>query len=219
MAKFVLACGMWDENGTMPMVEAIFSGFLLSMSLIAVIGAQNAFVLNQGLRNGHIFAVCCFCFFSDIILIWLGVFGFSYAVDIMPKIVLFVTYAGAIFLLIYGMMHLKSAFMVKDRLEWQEFPLEKLSVTLVKCAMITWLNPHVYLDTVILLGSVSTSYGENRYFFGAGAALASPLFFFSLGFLSQKLSPVLSTPKIWRRIDFFIGLTMLALAIKLYVMA
>jgi len=194
---------------------ALLSGFLLSLSLIVAIGAQNAFVLRQGLRGEHVFAVCAVCAVSDAILITAGVAGFGALVIAVPWLAPVMRFGGAAFLLFYGLRSLWSAWRKPGALKPADDVKKTLGATLATCLAFTWLNPHVYLDTVLLLGSVSTRYAGQRVTFAAGAITASLLFFFALGYGARLLRPLFANPRAWRVLDGLIGLTMLGLAAKL----
>ncbi len=196
------------------MTAAFLPGFLLGLSLIVAIGAQNAFVLRQGLRREHVFAVCAVCAISDAILIAAGVAGFGALVKAVPWLAPVMRFGGAAFLFAYALRSLWSALRNHGALDPARDQPRALSVTLMTCLAFTWLNPHVYLDTVVLLGSVSTRYGDHRAF-ALGAMTASCLFFFSLGYGARLLTPLFANPKAWRFLDAGIGITMAALAAKL----
>ena len=197
------------------MATAFLPGFLLGLSLIVAIGAQNAFVLRQGLRREHVFAVCAVCAISDAILIAAGVAGFGALVKALPLLAPVMRYGGAAFLLAYGLRSLWSAWRAHGGMDPARDEPRALGVILAMCLAFTWLNPHVYLDTVVLLGSVSTRYGAHRVPFALGAMTASCLFFFSLGYGARLLRPLFANPKAWRFLDALIGITMAALAAKL----
>ena len=197
------------------MTTAFLPGFLLGLSLIVAIGAQNAFVLRQGLRREHVFAICAVCAGSDALLIAAGVAGFGALVKAVPWLAPVMRYGGAAFLLAYALRSLWSAWRHQGALNPAGDAPRSLGVTVMTCLAFTWLNPHVYLDTLVLLGSVSTRYGENRIGFALGAMSASFLFFFSLGYGARLLRPVFADPRAWRVLDALIGLTMAALAAKL----
>lgn len=200
------------------MLESILSGFFLSLSLIVAIGAQNAFVLKQGLKKHHVFWVCMVCAASDAILIFLGIAGFGAAVEAFPAIESVARYGGALFLVVYGGRSFISAFRKSHTLEPEGELPDALSKTLLACLAFTWLNPHVYLDTIVLLGSVATQYeGVSRVQFGAGAITASFLFFFSLGYGARFLAPLFHQPVAWKVLDFAIGLVMFAIATSLLI--
>ena len=197
------------------MSAALLSGFLLGLSLIVAIGAQNAFVLRQGLRREHVFAVCAVCAISDAILIAAGVAGFGALVKALPWLAPVMRFGGAAFLFAYALRSLWSAWRPHRGLDPARDEPRALSVTLMMCLAFTWLNPHVYLDTVVLLGSVSTRYGDHRTLFALGAITSSFLFFFSLGYGARLLRPLFANPRAWRFLDAGIGVTMAALAAKL----
>ena len=197
------------------MTAAFLPGFLLCLSLIVAIGAQNAFVLRQGLRREHVFVVCAVCAASDAILIAAGVAGFGALVKALPWLAPVMRFGGAAFLFAYGLRSLWSAWRHHGALDPARDEPRALGVTLMMCLAFTWLNPHVYLDTLVLLGSVSTRYGEHRFVFALGAMTASCLFFFSLGYGARLLRPLFANPNAWRVLDAIIGITMTALAVKL----
>jgi L-lysine exporter family protein LysE/ArgO len=197
------------------MTTAFIPGFLLGLSLIVAIGAQNAFVLRQGLRREHVFAICAVCAGSDALLIAAGVAGFGALVKAVPWLAPVMRYGGAAFLFAYALRSLWSAWRHQGALDPAGDAPRNLGVTVMTCLAFTWLNPHVYLDTLVLLGSVSTRYGENRTGFALGAMSASFLFFFSLGYGARLLRPLFADPRAWRVLDALIGLTMAALAAKL----
>lgn len=197
------------------MTSAFFPGFLLSLSLILAIGAQNAFVLRQGLRQEHVFAVCLVCAVSDAVLIAAGVAGFGLASDALPWLAPVLRYGGALFLLCYAIRNWHSALRSPGSLTPSTRAAAGLGTTLATCLAFTWLNPHVYLDTVVLLGSVSRQYDGRETAFALGAMSASFLFFFTLGFGARLLRPVFASPGAWRVLDALVGTAMLALALRL----
>ncbi|CAM5776824.1 amino acid transporter [Labrys miyagiensis] len=199
------------------MFGASLSGFLLGLSMIVAIGAQNAFVLRQGLRREHVFAVCLACALSDAVLITAGISGFGLVGVAVPWIEPVMRYGGALFLAAYGLRSFRAAFFSQGGLSPSEAVGQDLARTLATCLAFTWLNPHVYLDTVVLLGSISTQYGPDKAAFGAGAGTASFLFFFALGYGARLLRPVFARPGSWRVLDVLIGMTMCGLALKLAV--
>ncbi|MCZ8398348.1 LysE/ArgO family amino acid transporter [Achromobacter ruhlandii] len=197
------------------MSSAYFPGFLLGLSLILAIGAQNAFVLRQGLRQEHVFAVCLVCALSDAVLISAGVAGFGLASDAMPWLEPVLRYGGALFLLAYAARSLRSALRNHGSLTPSSRQAAGLGATLLTCLAFTWLNPHVYLDTVVLLGSISSQYEGRKLAFALGAMTASFAFFFTLGFGARLLRPVFASQTAWRVLDVLVGLAMLAIALKL----
>jgi len=197
------------------MTTAFIPGFLLGASLILAIGAQNAFVLRQGLRKEHVFWVCLICALSDAALIAMGVAGFGALVTAVPWLAPVMRFGGAAFLLAYGLRSLWSAWRKSGALSPSDDVRKSLGATAAACLAFTWLNPHVYLDTVVLLGSVSTQYAGARAVFALGAITSSFLFFFSLGYGARLLRPLFANPIAWRVLDALIGISMLALAAKL----
>ena len=197
------------------MLNSALHGFAMGLSLIVVIGAQNAFVLKQGIKQQHIFAICLCCALSDAILISVGVLGFSELVLLHPDWLNIAKYFGATFLLVYGTQHFYQAWKGQQRLEASQNDGSSLWKVLLICLGLTWLNPHVYLDTVVLLGSVSTQYPDTQLYFALGAISASFLFFFSLGYAARYLQPIFQRPKAWKILDVLIGCVMWSIAISL----
>lgn len=196
-------------------MSSFITGFILGFSLILAIGAQNAFVLKQGLKKHHVFAVCLICALSDALLISLGVGGFGVVIKQFPQIELFSRYAGAIFLIVYGIKSFISAFSTTHSLHAEGELPDSLSKTILACLAFTWLNPHVYLDTVVLMGSISTQYESTKFEFTLGAVTSSFVFFFALGYGSRFLIPIFSKPKAWKILEFIIGIMMFAIAYSL----
>jgi L-lysine exporter family protein LysE/ArgO len=199
------------------MGPTFLSGFGLGFGLILAIGAQNAFVLRQGLRQEHVFWVCLTCAVSDAILIAVGVAGFGALAGAVPKFEPIMRYGGALFLTWYGTTSFYSAWKGGSALELANNQRVSLKATLTILLAFTWLNPHVYLDTVVFVGSISAQY-DKRIWFGAGAVSASFVFFFSLGYGARFLAPLLARPRAWQLLDLGIGATMWAIAIRLLVM-
>lgn len=197
------------------MTSAFLPGFFLSLSLILAIGAQNAFVLRQGLRQEHVFAVCLVCAVSDAILIAAGVAGFGLASHALPWLEPVLRYGGALFLLAYAARSLRSALRNHGSLTPSGRQAAGLGATLATCLAFTWLNPHVYLDTVVLLGSISSQHDGHKAAFALGAMAASFTFFFTLGFGARLLRPVFASQAAWRVLDVLVGIAMLAIALKL----
>lgn len=195
------------------MFSAGLAGFALGFSLILAIGAQNAFVLRQGLRRLHVLPVVLVCAISDAVLIAAGVAGFGALTEAVPGLEWAMRIFGAAFLFWYGARTLWSAWKGGMSLEAGK-EAQSLKNAVLTCLALTWLNPHVYLDTVVLLGAVSAQY-DDRLAFAIGAMTASFVFFFSLGFGARALAPVFARPRAWRALDLVIGLTMWAIAIKL----
>jgi len=197
------------------MFSSYITGLLLGLSLILAIGAQNAFVLKQGLKKHHVFVVCLICALSDAILIVLGVAGFGIVVQEFPQIERYSRYLGAIFLTVYAIKSFISSFNRSHSLNPEGELPPSLLKTVLTCLAFTWLNPHVYLDTVILMGSISTQYETTKVAFTLGAVTSSFLFFFALGYGARLLIPIFQKPYSWKVLEFFIGLMMLAIAYSL----
>ncbi|NML73056.1 amino acid transporter [Rhizobium sp. S-51] len=198
-----------------PPFTAAIAGFLLGLSLIVAIGAQNAFVLRQGLRRRHVFAIALTCAVSDALLIAAGVGGLGRAIGNLPWLMPILRYGGAAFLFYYGFRALRAAIRGGETLTTHGEAEESLATALVTCLALTWLNPHVYLDTVVLLGSISTQYPGQGLAFGTGAATASFLFFFSLAYGARLLRPLFARPASWRILDALIALVMASIATNL----
>jgi L-lysine exporter family protein LysE/ArgO len=195
------------------MMQAYISGFLLSFGLIMAIGSQNAFVLRQGIRGQHVLPLVLTCAISDALLITAGVVGFAQIIAMVPWLDQAMRYSGALFLLIYGAISMRSAFRGQaEGLNPVDQPDSPLWPTILTCLALTWLNPHVYLDTVVLLGTVSSQYDPMAWSFGMGAASASFVFFFSLGYGAQILRPVFAKPTSWRVLDGLVALIMWSIA-------
>ncbi|WP_417722270.1 LysE/ArgO family amino acid transporter [Salipiger sp.] len=194
-------------------MQAALAGFALGLSLILAIGAQNAFVLRQGIRREHVGAVVAICALSDAALILAGVAGFGALTRAVPGLETVMRLLGAAFLAFYGVRTLLSAWRGGERLEPAE-GTGSLRKVVLTCLAFTWLNPHVYLDTVVLLGAVSAQYAD-RTAFALGAMTASFAFFTTLGYGARALAPVFARPVAWRALDLLIGLTMWAIAASL----
>ena len=197
------------------MLTAAAAGFALGLSLILAIGAQNAFVLRQGLRGAHVFAVSLTCAVSDAVLITVGVAGFAAVNQVLPGLAPLMRWGGAAFLVVYGALSFRAAFGPAAALEPAAAGACSRAWALTTCLALTWLNPHVYLDTVVLLGSLSTQYGGHELAFGLGAVTASFSFFFSLGYGARLLRPLFAKPSAWRVLEVVVGVTMWAIALKL----
>ena len=195
---------------------AFVEGFSLSFGLILAIGAQNAFVIRQGLLRSNTFLVCLICALSDAILIYVGVFGVGAWLNSKQAAQVMMTMFAIAFLLVYGVLRVRSAIHPKGLVIDMEIPdVSKVSLVLTTLAF-TWLNPHVYLDTLVLIGGASSGYsGVGRNAFALGAASASFLFFFSLGYGAQFFSERLRHPQSWRIIDSLIALLMFLIALSL----
>ena len=197
------------------MLTALTSGFILGGSLIIAIGAQNAFILRQGLLRQHVFILCLICAMSDALLIMLGVFGVGALIEQSKTLIFFITLAGVLFLLTYAAFAFQRAWQ-PNQMEAASEKVGSLKLAIATCLAFTFLNPHVYLDTVVLVGSFSLQYqGIARVGFAIGAALASFVWFYSLGYGARVLEPLFKNPKAWQVLDFIIGLIMLALGLSL----
>jgi L-lysine exporter family protein LysE/ArgO len=194
-------------------MQAGLAGFALGFSLILAIGAQNAFVLRQGLRREHVLAVVLVCAISDAVLIAAGVSGFGALSEAVPGLERIMRYGGAAFLLVYGARAFWAAWRGGAALEAGE-GAGSLARAVLTCLALTWLNPHVYLDTVVLLGAVSAQYAD-RLAFGLGATSASFVFFFALGYGARLLAPLFRRPESWRVLDVLVGAVMWAIAVGL----
>lgn len=197
------------------MFTPFLKGYLTSLSLILAIGAQNAFVLRQGIRREHVLAVVTLCAVSDALLIAAGVAGFGVVTEALPWIVPAMRWLGVAFLLWYGLLRFKAALKGGEALMPAEAAPAPLRDVLVTLALLTWANPHVYLDTMVLLGSISTHYAPDEAIFGLGAALGSFSFFAVLGFGARLLAPLFATPRAWVILELLVGLTMWVIALGL----
>lgn len=194
-------------------MQAFFAGFGLGLSLILAIGAQNAFVLRAGLLRRYVFIVCLTCSVSDALLIYLGVSGFGRFVQSVPILIDVMRYGGAMFLFWYGAKSLYSAWRGGMGLN-AEGEFSTLPAAVLTCLALTWLNPHVYLDTVVLLGSIAVQSAQPEVF-GIGAILASFVFFFSLGYGARLLAPFFARPRAWQVLDIGIAAVMFSIAFGL----
>lgn len=199
------------------MISALFHGYLLSLSLILAIGAQNAFVLRQGLLREHIGWVVLVCATSDAILIAIGVAGFGAISTTLPLLGEMMRWGGALFLFVYGALRFRAAFQGGAALRPQDTTKASLGRVLMTCLILTWANPHVYLDTVVLLGSIAAQYAPYGLFFGIGAAVGSFSFFVVLGYGARLLGPIFAKPRAWVYLEVIVGLTMWMIATTLVI--
>lgn len=213
------------------MVTPLLAGLGLGLSLIVAIGAQNLFVLRQGLRREHVFAVAAVCAVSDAVLIVLGVSGIGLVLQAVPWLIDAVRWAGAAFLVVYGLLAARRAWRpsgegltaATEAPSGSGGPADGTAVAtrtrllpvLLTCLALTWLNPHVYLDTVFLLGTVANTHGDGRWLFAVGAATASVVWFFGLAFGARLLGRWLPTPRAWRILDGIIAVVMIAIGVSL----
>ncbi|MDO9417525.1 LysE/ArgO family amino acid transporter [Pararhizobium sp.] len=199
------------------MFNAALSGFLLGATLIIAIGAQNAFILRQGLIRSHVFILCLICALSDAVLIAAGVAGLGTLVSKSPLLISVVTIGGALFLGVYALMAFRRAWKPAAMVSGAPDGMA-LKPAILTCLAFTFLNPHVYLDTVLLLGSLSAAFeGNERLAYGLGACIASFVWFFGLGYGARLLAPVFAKPAAWRVLDVIIGLVMGLLAFSLVI--
>tara|TARA_Y100001970_G_scaffold269120_1_gene361202 strand:+ start:210 stop:833 length:624 start_codon:yes stop_codon:yes gene_type:complete len=199
------------------MFDSIFTGLFLGFSLIIAIGPQNIFVLRQGLLKKNVFLVASFCSISDILLIFIGIGGISLIFEnIIDSYSDFLFGISALWLLGYGMLKLFSSIKNESKLNIDTEENGSALSILLTLFIITFANPHVYLDTVILIGSVSQQFSENeKYMFGVGSSIASIIFFFSLAYGAKLIVPVMENSSSWRILDFSIGVIMLIIAFNL----
>ena len=192
----------------------VLTGFATTMTLIAAIGAQNAFVLRQGIRGEHVMPVVALCAVSDLVLIFAGIAGFGALIAAHPDIVVVAKYGGALFLIGYGLLAARRATRPGTLTPSDAAPA-RLAGVVATCLALTFLNPHVYLDTVILLGALANEHRDGRWFFGVGAVTASVVWFTGLGFGAKRLSRFFATPGTWRILDGVIAAMMIALGVVL----
>ena len=195
-------------------MQELMAGFGLGLGLIAAIGAQNAFVLRQGIRREHVLAVCLVCALSDALLISAGVAGFAIAAEALPWLARLFRLGGAAFLILYGLQSARAALRGGAALVAGEGTPKSRRRAVLTALAFTWLNPHVYLDTLVLLGAIASGY-ENRAAFAIGAIAASASFFLALGFGARLLAPLFARPAAWRVLDGLVALTMWAIAASL----
>jgi L-lysine exporter family protein LysE/ArgO len=199
------------------MFSAALSGFLLGASLIIAIGAQNAFILRQGLLRQHVFILSLICALSDALLITAGVAGLGTLIARSPTLISVVTLGGAAFLFWYASVAFRRA-LHPEVLEAASSGNGNLKMAIGTVLALTFLNPHVYLDTVVLLGGLSARFeGASRAAYGAGAALSSFVWFFGLGYGARLLQPIFAKPAAWRVLDVLIGLVMAGIGLGLLV--
>lgn len=195
--------------------SSFLQGLLMTAGLIVAIGAQNALVLRQGLMRQHVGPVVVLCTVSDWLLITLGVFGLGGLIQAMPVLLDVFRWGGALFLLVYGLLAARRAWLGPDQRLQTSHQGSTLAATLSTTLAMTYLNPHVYLDTVVLLGSVGAQHGAMRPAFTLGAGLASLLWFALLGYGAAAAARWLARPAVWRAIDASVALVMWAVALQL----
>ena len=197
------------------MLPAYATGFALGFSLILAIGAQNAFVLRQGLLRQHVLLVVLFCASADTLLILAGVAGLSALIaDLVGQYASVLFGLAAVWLAGYGVIRLSSAIRASDAISTDAPAATTVTAVLMTAAILTFGNPHVYLDTVVLIGAVSLQFnGMSKLAYGAGAITASFVFFFMLGYGASLLAPTMQRPSAWRILDILIALVMFVLAL------
>jgi L-lysine exporter family protein LysE/ArgO len=196
------------------MSSPLIVGFIASFTLIAAIGAQNAFVLRQGIRREHVLPVVALCTVSDIALISAGIAGVGALIAAHPSALNVAKFGGAAFLVGYGLLAARRAWRPSSLKPSDATPARLIDV-LLTCAALTFLNPHVYLDTVVLLGALANEHSDERWLFGVGAVTASAVWFFSLGLGARRLAGLFATPLAWRILDGLIAAMMIGLGLSL----
>ena len=199
------------------MITAFLSGFFTGFSLILAIGAQNTYVLRQGILGQHIFYVALFCALSDALLITIGIAGISFFLNnFIDEISDLLFGFSAIWLTGYGILRFRAVFKTDEMVKIDASSSKSLFPTISIIAILTFANPHVYLDTMVLIGSISQQFSGNlKIVFGLGASLASFIFFFSLSYGAKLLAPIMNRPSSWRILDCLIAFVMFAIAFKL----
>ena len=198
------------------MNSPLLLGFVASFTLIAAIGAQNAFVLRQGIRREHVLPVVALCTVSDMGLIAAGIAGVGAVINAHPAAVDIAKVGGALFLFGYGLLAARRACRPSTLTPSDAAPA-RLAGVLLTCAALTFLNPHVYLDTVVLLGTLANEHRDGRWLFGIGAVTASAVWFLSLGLGARRLTGLFAKPLTWRFLDGLIAATMVALGVAMIV--
>lgn len=191
------------------------TGLGAGLALIIAIGAQNAFVLRQGIRGEHVGLVVLVCMLSDIVLIGAGIFGIGAVITAVPAVVVVIRLAGAAFLIAYAVLAALRAVRPGALTVGRQQGALSRKAALVAVMTLTWLNPHVYLDTVLLLGTLANQHGDLRWWFGGGAVLGSVIWFGTLGLGARFLRPVFAKPGAWRVLDGLIAAVMLFLGVKM----
>jgi L-lysine exporter family protein LysE/ArgO len=195
-------------------VVALIPGFLTGLSLIVAIGAQNAFVIRQGLLRSHVLLIVMVCSLSDALLIFLGTGGLGRVVQSHPDLLTFIRWFGVAYLSWFGINSLRSALKENQLLATGQAEVSWKRVLATVIAL-TYLNPHVYLDTVIFVGSIANQFEDDKWLFALGASIASVLWFSSIGFGARAASHLMSKPIFWRVLDISIAIIMFSIAITL----
>ena len=196
------------------MSSPLFVGFIASFTLIAAIGAQNAFVLRQGIRREHVLPVVALCTVSDVVLISAGIAGVGALINAHPSALNIAKFGGALFLVGYGLLAARRAWRPSSLTPSEAAPT-RLIEALLTCAALTFLNPHVYLDTVVLLGALANEHRDERWLFGVGAVAASAVWFVGLGLGARQLAGLFARPLTWRILDGLIAVMMIGLGLSL----
>lgn len=198
-------------------ITSVLSGMAFGLSLIIAIGPQNIFVLKQGLSRKHVGVVVLICVISDSVLIALGAGGMGAALRAHPGLIEIVRYSGAIFLIVYGAVALIRAIKPHDKNIIRTAKPHSLSKVIMTCLAFTWLNPHVYIDTALLLGTAANTPGQNTLVFAIGAISGSIIWFTGLGYGARFLTPLFTKPKAGRVLDFLVSGLMFSVAVVLLV--
>jgi L-lysine exporter family protein LysE/ArgO len=193
---------------------AVTTGFLTGLTLIIAIGAQNAFVLRQGLRRDYIFMVALFAALSDAFLVFTGILGLGQLIVSVPYLLEVMRFAGAAYLLWFAYGAIRRAINPEVLVPGEKVESSRWKV-LATIAALTYLNPHVYIDTVLLLGSIGNQFGEDRLLFGLGASIGSVVWFFSLGYLATTLTRFVGKKMFWRVFESLVAVVMIAIALTL----
>jgi len=196
------------------MSSPLLVGFIASFTLIAAIGAQNAFVLRQGIRREHVLPVVALCTVSDVVLISAGIAGVGALINAHPSALNIAKFGGALFLVGYGLLAARRAWRPSSLTPSEAAPT-RLIEALLTCAALTFLNPHVYLDTVVLLGALANEHRDERWLFGVGAVTASAVWFVGLGLGARQLAGLFARPLTWRILDGLIAVMMIGLGTSL----
>jgi len=199
------------------MLTALLTGFFLGLSLIVAIGAQNAFVLRQGVLRQHVFFIALFCSIADTFLIIIGITGISYFFnDFVNEYSKIIFGIASLWLFLYGVLRLRSAFRSNSVIISKNQESTSLVNTISIVSIITFANPHVYLDTMILIGSISQQFiGNSKIYFAIGSCFASFIWFFGIAYGAKLLTPIMQKPKHWRILDSFIAIIMFIISFNL----
>ncbi|CAL8896176.1 amino acid transporter [Kocuria varians] len=199
------------------MTSAFLPGLVTGLALIVAIGAQNAFILRQGIRRQHVGVVVAICIVSDVVLISLGTAGIGFVIERVPWLLDALRWVGVVYLAVFALMSFRSAFR-SQVIDTTADDARSLRGVVLATLAFTWLNPHTYLDAVLILGNLANQHGGQRWIFTAGAILGSVIWFCTLGAGARALSHVLNTPLTWRIVDALVGVVMLFIAVQLALM-